>query len=229
MKSNYINHIYQDNFTLNPIASTIDWSDWLIFSLCIISLLVSRMINFEFLSNFFKRGPDYYTNNKISVFNLTLNFVLVSSFFLKYVISIYSPTHSFFNQNSLLTYLILFISISTIILIKFLTLLLLKTLFSAKASFTIYYHLKYYQFIGLLTLPIFILTYFIKAESKIYFIVLAFIIYCILIIIREVEIFLTALQEKISLLYIILYLCTLEILPLILLIKILIGLVLDFI
>lgn len=223
MGTNYIDYIFHNDFSLSPIVSSFDWVDWLFFCLSIISLLVSRLINFDFLTTFFNNPPEYFSTNKVSVFSLSINFVLTSSFFLKHIISINTPAYTFFNQNSLLAYLILFSSISLIILIKFLILYLLRIIFNSKVSFTIYYHLKYYQLIGLLALPLFILTYFVKSDIKIYFFGFAFIIYYLLIILREIEIFLTALKQKVSLLYIILYLCTLEILPLILIIKILIG------
>ncbi len=223
MNSNYINRIFQGDLSLTPINHSIDWSDWVVLSLCVITLLISRIFNFEYINTFHKKNPDFYSTNKASVYSLVINFILTASFFLKQVITTFNFSNSFFNNNSTLIYLTLFFTISGIIILKFLTLYTLRILFNTKYSFTIYYHLKYYQIIGLLMLPLFLFTYFIQIEIKSYVFLVAFIIYGLLIIIREVEIFITALKQKISLLYIILYLCTLEILPLILFIKILVG------
>ncbi len=223
MESNYINQIFQGNFSLTPILHSIDWTDWLVLSLCVVTLLISRLLNFEYLTTFYKKVPGFYSINKASVVSLLLNFILLSSFFIKQILTFYKTSFSFLTNNSLLLYLIIFIIILSVIIIKIALLYFLRVLFNAKVSFTIYFHLKYFQIIGLLLLPLFLYSYFIDSEIKIYFFTGAFIIYILLILMREVEIFLVALKQKISLLYIILYLCTLEILPLILFIKILVG------
>lgn len=225
MESNYINRVFHGDLSLIPIHHSIDWTDWMILSLCVITLLISRLLNFEYLTTFYKKVPDFYSTNKASVVSLLLNFMLISSFFIKQILTANNNKtyFSFLTNNSLLLYLIIFTVILSVIFIKIVILYFLRVLFNAKVNFTIYFHLKYFQIIGLLILPLFLFSYFIKSEIKIYFFISAFIFYVLLILMREVEIFLAALKQKISLLYIILYLCTLEILPLILFIKILVG------
>ena len=223
MNTNYINKVFQTDFYLEPINNSIDWSDWVVLGLCILTLISSRILNFEYLTTFFKKSPDYFSTNKASVLSLVFNFILTSSFFLKQVILAPPLSFSFFKNNNLLIYLTLFLSISALIILKFLTLYLLRILFNTKSNYILYYHLKYYQMMGILILPLFLLSYFLSPEIKTYIYGFSFILYCLLLIRRESEIFFTALKQRVSFLYIILYLCTLEILPLILSIKILIG------
>ncbi|MCB9225040.1 MAG: DUF4271 domain-containing protein [Crocinitomicaceae bacterium] len=77
-------------------------------------------------------------------------------------------------------------------------------------------HLIYYQVTGLILTPILIFSHFFS-ENVYYYIVLGCLVFAGLIIIfRELQSIGRALKARIGVLYIILYLCTLEILPLVL-------------
>ncbi len=113
---------------------------------------------------------------------------------------------------------------------KNLLIFIIAFVFKRRDYFHIQNHFSFYQIIGVIFVPLFILSYFLgdfvvfnksitMLETYTFFGLLALII----LVIRELKSLFTALTKSISLFYIILYLCTLEILPIILLIKILNG------
>ena len=79
-------------------------------------------------------------------------------------------------------------------------------------------HLIYYQVLGLILTPILIFSHFFPSEIYRYFVVGCLIITGLVILYRELQSIGRAIKARIGVLYIILYLCTLEILPLVLLI-----------
>ncbi|MGV6860152.1 MAG: DUF4271 domain-containing protein [Putridiphycobacter sp.] len=219
MEKSYIEIINRADLILASAEHSIDWSDWLILSLSLISILISRISNYNYIPVFLNQNQAFFSTNKLSVFTLLVNFIFTASFFIKQITtSFISPEFS-----PILLYAIIFFSIGAIILLKFLILQVLTFLFDRKTNFSIFYHLKYYQLIGLVIFPIFLLSYFTPEVVKNFIYYSALFIYFGLILYREFRLFLIAIQERISFLYIILYLCTLEILPLILVIKILVG------
>jgi hypothetical protein len=79
-------------------------------------------------------------------------------------------------------------------------------------------HLIYYQVGGIILTPILIISHFFPANLYGIIVVSSIVIVGILILLREIQSLGRAFKARISVLYIILYLCTLEILPLVLLI-----------
>lgn len=220
MDSNYIQHYSQNNFSLEVInPSYLDWSDWVILGVCILTIVISRILNYEYLNRFYKKFYTFSSSNKASIMFLVINFIFVSSFFVKQIL----VSFSFATINNWLLYVYIIVSISSLIILKFLIIYSLRWLFNFKTNYIIPSHLKFFQILGLILLPIFILTYFIANDIKPYVYLVGFMIYSFLIVLREIQLFLIAFKQKISFLYIILYLCTLEILPLILFIKMFIG------
>lgn len=79
-------------------------------------------------------------------------------------------------------------------------------------------HLIYYQVTGLILTPILFLTHFFDA-SIYHYVVIGCLIFCgLAILFREIQSIARALKARVSPLYIILYLCTLELMPLVLII-----------
>ena len=76
-------------------------------------------------------------------------------------------------------------------------------------------HLVYFQVTGVILTPIVILTHYLPGEIQLWTIWICFGLSALSILIRELQTIARALKARISLLYIILYLCTLELLPLV--------------
>jgi hypothetical protein len=216
---NTITKINNSDLSLIPLHQSIDFADWVVIGLCILTILLSRIINSNYIVALFKSKDFSFSNNKVSLISLLLNYIFTLSLFIKSIIEmngrlLISPFY---------TYLILTSILIGITIIKFLTMLSITNIFGGKNNFHTFYHLKFYQITGVVMLPLYIFSYFFNEKSKFYLLSFAFILYVLLIIIREMSAFIIAIKNSVSFLYIILYLCTLEILPLILFIKILVG------
>ena len=79
-----------------------------------------------------------------------------------------------------------------------------------------YNHFIFYQIGGLIMTPFLLFTHFIPAEFQAITTTICLILVMLLLFIREIQSLQRALKARVSVLYIILYLCTLEILPLVL-------------
>ena len=79
-------------------------------------------------------------------------------------------------------------------------------------------HLIYYQVAGIILTPILILTHFLPVESYQFVAWGSLIIAVLIILVREIQSIGRALKSRVSVLYILLYLCTLELMPLVLII-----------
>ncbi len=81
-------------------------------------------------------------------------------------------------------------------------------------------HLVYFQTAAIILTPVFIFTYFVPAQITDSVNLFSSVILLIIIFLREVQTLGRILRRRIGILYIILYLCTLELLPFVLLIKV---------
>jgi len=80
-------------------------------------------------------------------------------------------------------------------------------------------HLIFFQISGILITPVLCFTHFLSQSVQYRVMLMLAILVGIMIFIREIQSFIRAIRVRVSLLYIILYLCTLEIIPLVVIIK----------
>jgi len=83
-------------------------------------------------------------------------------------------------------------------------------------------HLIFFQITGILMTPVLCFTHFSSQTVQNSTIISLAIFICIMIVVRELQSFIRAIRLRVSLVYIILYLCTLEIIPLVVIIKVLV-------
>jgi len=234
MESNLVKYIHDSNFELIQSQHNFDWFNWSIVLVCIVLVIIARQSNYEYLPKLFKLQNNFNTNtnnlSKLPSFLLITNYYLVISLFIwQFLIGLNA-----FNLNTYLIYGLTLISLISLSISKLIIIYIVDILFKRKNHFHIRYHLSFTQIIGIIVLPFYIFSFFLFPNQNldlfvnvtigridIYLFVL--IIFSLTILYREFKSLFAALNNRISLLYIILYLCTLEILPLILAIKILKG------
>jgi len=153
-----------------------------------------------------------FNTNSLSVYLLFFNYILILSAF------IFLLNNSFSSKTSI-PLLLLFISILIFYILKTSILIGIATLFNRKTYFDITNNLKYYQITGLILLPIVGFSYFQTIVIKDTILLIGVLAITITILLHKYKSLVQARQFNISYLYIILYLCTLEILPALYIIK----------
>jgi len=234
MESNHVKYIHDSNFELMQTHQYFDWFSWSIVLVCLILVIVSRLSNYDYISKLFKRHNNFNSNanslSKLSSILLIVNYYLVISLFIwQFIIELNVLT-----LNTYLLFGIVLVSLVSLSTFKIISIYMIDILFKRKNHFHIRYHLSFTQIIGILALPLYVFSFFLFPNQnldlflnvsihKIDIYLFVLILFSLTILFREFKSLFTALNNRISLLYIILYLCTLEILPLILAIKILKG------
>lgn len=223
MPQNNFKYISDPSFNIESINHQIDWLNWAVVLLCAITIISCRISDYNYIPNLFKQKNNFnssqITLKKFSSLALLLNYYLIGSLFIWQILII---TKSSFISSNLLFAIILG-GLIGINIIKFLFISLIDLIFKRKIHFHIKLHISYFQISGLILFPIYVLSFFAPLETKVTTYIIAGILFGLTLIIRELKSLFIALNNRISFLYIILYLCTLEILPLILAIKILKG------
>jgi len=223
MEKNNIEHISNSTFELESINHGIDWLNWTMVLICVISIIGSRISDYNYIPNLFKLKTNYNSNQihtkKISSLSLLLNYLVILTLFIwQYII--------ISGKNFIAPLLLFLLILGGIILgtsLKFLIIYVIDVVFKRKIHFHINLHITYFQISGIILLPFYFLSFFSESGIKSQIYLAVAVLFSLNLIIRELKSLLTALNNRISLLYIILYLCTLEILPLILAVKILKG------
>lgn len=195
------------------LTSSMDTLFWILmgFNLVVIAIVQTlhpHHIKDLFLVTFSKAG----SNSLLDLGRFTsvlLNFTYLTS--MGYVVAYYS------NQSNELILFFIILGILSLLLIKLLSIRILATLADTKKGFMdhINNHFIFFQLGGVILTPVLLFSYSAPTKyNELVLIAIAFLL-TILIFVRELKSILTALEYKISILYIILYLCTLEILPLV--------------
>lgn len=223
MSQSNIEYISNSSFQLETINHSFDWLNWTMVAICVLAIIASRISNYNYIPNLFKQKTNYNSNQttlkKFSSIILTANYVVILTLFIWQYLTITGV--NFFSP--IVLFVIIFGGLIVGIFSKFAIIYMVDVVFNRKVHFHINLHLSYFQLSGVLLVPFYILSFFapVEIKSNVYLVVL--VLFSLTLIIRELKSLFTALNNRISLLYIILYLCTLEILPLILAIKILKG------
>jgi len=214
MPQNTINHITPSNFELLKVNSELNWLNITVILFCILLIIISKSISSKSIASIISLNKNNPLQPKGTItYLLSLNYFIVVTL---YIWNYYALTSIDFNYNS---FFIILISVIGISLLKLTVIYLIDILFKRNNHFHITLHIQFYKLQGIILLLLYILTYFFDNQTltTTYLFILIFTI--ILIIIREIKSLFTALNNRISLLYLILYLCTLELLPIALIIK----------
>lgn len=119
---------------------------------------------------------------------------------------------------------VMLLVIAGVMLLKFLMIRLLGIISETREGLTEHWinHLIYFQIITLILTPVLCFTQFLAQSVKTELLPAMGVFIGILIFIREFQSFIRAIRQRIPVVYIILYLCTLELIPLVVLIRVLV-------
>ena len=207
---------------LSPIANSLDALSWFTLFICLILIAIARATNYGYILELFNPSTNFnqksITLNSRSSYALLINYLLISALYLTLLFNEYGGS-----QMNTLFFLIVFLSFTVLLSIKIGIMYLLANWFNRKFYFDINNSLRYFQIIGILLVPIVGFTFFQSTETKHIFLIINTFIGISTFIYFLYKSLKVAIQLNISLFYIILYLCTLEILPTLLLGKYLLG------
>jgi hypothetical protein len=214
MLLNTLNHIDHTNFELIKLNSEINWLNIIAILICVSLIISSKIVSSDsILSIIGLRNEKTQTAKGLPSYFLNLNyFITVTLFIWNYYSTISDGTHFY-------SFFIILISVIGVSLLKILIIYLIDSLFNRKNHFHIRIHFQFYQLLGVILLPLYVLSYFFEPKNLLVFYLYISILFILVLITREFISLFTALNNRISLLYLILYLCTLELLPVILVIK----------
>ena len=133
---------------------------------------------------------------------------------------------SFFIPGGISSYTFLLIGIaSATVILKFGVMKLVMYLSKTREGVFEHHlnHLVYFQIAGIILTPLLIFTYYLPEDYSGLIALSLAILVAFFIFIREIQSLARAIRSRIAVLYIILYLCTLEILPLVLIIRLFVN------
>lgn len=197
-------------------SSSLDMVTWIVIGICILLILTVRLIHVDYIPFIFSRQK-----NKSDVLPLWSwsSVLLILNFFLIFSLSLFHLSQLLIRSWMPTFYLIILAAISGLYLSKLVVSSVIRRVFEYKAPFYVKIYSYFFQTAGIILLPIYIFSYFISTSYQSAIFILFLSIFIILVLIREIKGLIKAFSYKISLFYIILYLCTLEILPLVLIVK----------
>ncbi len=205
---------------LTPIAGFQDPVTWIIMLLCIVLIGLARLNNFSYIFELFNPSTNY--NHKMisltsrSSYFLLINFFLITSlFFAEFFDDAFSQ-----KINSSIHPVFIILSAFTVFLtLKVGLMLLIANWFKRKVLFDINNLLHYYQIMGIILVPIIGISYFQGDIVRFWATIIILVSGLSLFLYFSYKSLKLALQYNISFFYIILYLCTLEIMPLLLIVR----------
>jgi hypothetical protein len=177
-----------------------------------ITRVMNTMLNFQLADNLFREKNSLA---KRAFFLLNLNFIFVFSLFILMIFRLLSLGYF---DHSLKDYLLIICLVSFIVLVRFLIFYSTAYVFKWMPAVHAHLHVNYLinKNLGLLLLPIvFIAIYTTPLYSKI-MLIIGIILVIIFTVFRLIRGFQIILRNGILLFYAILYLCTLELLPIVL-------------
>jgi len=226
-KMDPLNYFYLTNQTRDGVAigtqfNTVFWS---LITLNIIAITYVKTVYPSYIPVLFRTGiynrqlyqnlqEDLRLNNAGSVL-LTLTYIIA----LTLLLTLFLP----YTTNNIAFKLLS--GLGVVFLIKFIAIRFLRFINKQYDGLTEHWqnHLIFFQILGLLFTPVLAFTYFAPQSVQKYILIGLIIILIGLILIREIHSLMRALRLKISIVYIILYLCTLEIIPLVVFIRALVN------
>lgn len=197
---------------------------WIFVIIGVITVILAKLNNYSYFTYLFNLSNNFnqklFSSRSLSAPLLILNYLISLSLII--TLAFHSVYH-FSNSFSAKSILPIFFSVCIFYFIKTIIQYLLANLFIRNDYFDIKNAFKQYQILGLIFLPLAVFSLYQSLQFQYLTFILAVIILTILYLIQSYSSLKESLQHKISLFYIILYLCTLEILPLFLLAKYLLS------
>jgi len=203
--------------------------------LCLFMLAVVKFrqpVKFRFLLTTFYKGnsviqpfQDGLIITSASAIIMTINFFLVLSIVAFYSMDRVSIVVANMPSQHLIVFGILLLAITASYLVKLASTWATKVAIGEDRGITAYrYNILFFTHqVGILLLPVVFTLAFVDPNNKEYVLYFAYGLIGLLYIYRLVKSILIGINESVPLLYLFLYLCTLEFMPLVVIIKLLIG------
>jgi hypothetical protein len=160
MLLNSITHINHTDFELIRLNSVINWLNIIALLICVSLIISSKIISSNSISSIIGlRKEKAQTSKGLPSYILSLNYFIVISL---YVWNYYKTISDTYFSYS---FFLIFVSIIGISFIKHLTIYLIDTLFKRKNHFHLKLHFQFYQQLGVVLLPLYVLTYFFEPKN----------------------------------------------------------------
>ncbi len=195
------------------LTSTMDTVFWFLMGFNLVVIAIVQTLHPHHIKDLFLVTFSKTTGNSLPELgrftSVLLNFTYLTC--LGVIVTKYS------NQTNELILLFILLGILGVLFVKLIFIRILALLANTKKGFLdhINNHFIFFQIGGVILTPVLLFTYSAPTKYADNVLIVIAILLAILILVREFKSILTALEYKISILYIILYLCTLEILPLV--------------
>ncbi|UKN03635.1 DUF4271 domain-containing protein [Paracrocinitomix mangrovi] len=209
-------------FSGDPLHINYEVIFWICMAINLLFIAIAKTLNQQYISLLFNtaiynRYLIQNTQEELKL-NSTSSILLTITYFLN--LAALSSYQLAFGYNEVILYFVGTLLAASLIKWLVMWILIFVTENRSGISEHIMNHFIFYQLGGIILTPILILSHFFN-ENIHETIVLACLIFAgFLILFREAQSILRALKARISILYIILYLCTLELVPLILIINV---------
>ena len=205
------------------IQAQFDWVFWLLMAFNIFAIAYIRTANAGYFSVLFRTGiynRQLYQNIQEDLRLSGAGSVLLTISYFNCVAIVLSSLISVPNSENWLP-LVILVGAATLILLKYGLIKTLSFISLTKEGTSEHWinHLIYFQICGILITPILCFSHFSAQSIQQNVMLWLAGLICLMIFIREVQSFIRAIRMRVSLIYIILYLCTLEIIPLVVVIK----------
>lgn len=214
---NKVNYVGSEQLT----ASNFDWIFWTLIGFNFIAIAFVRTVNTTYLSALFRTSiynRQLYQNTQEDLRLNSVGSIVLTLAYFNCVALIGS--NFLINAKNYFPFIAL-VGICLIILFKYLAIKILGVLTETKDGLTEHWmnHLVYFQISGLFLTPILFFTHFLPQTFQPQIMLGLAALVLVMIVVREVQSFIRAIRLRLSLVYIILYLCTLELIPLVVTIK----------
>ena len=202
-------------------SSNFNWIFWTLIAFNFIAIAYIKSMNPTYLGTLFRTGlynRQLYQNPQEDLrLNSAGSVVLTVTYFncIALIIS------SFVAGSAVYLPVLILVVAGIIVLIKFVAIRTLGILTETKDGLTEHWlnHLIYFQLSGLILTPLLFFTHFLPQTIQPKIMIAMAVLVAVMILAREVQSFIRAIRLRLSLVYIILYLCTLELIPLVVTIK----------
>jgi len=209
---------------LAEISKTSHSFFWILALIGICSIILARINNNTYINNLLNFSQNYnqkaFFSQSLSSLFLVLNYLIAITLFILIIIHSFSQSEVIFSATygfKILLSVFIFYFLKTSIQY------LIASIFLRKNRFDLRNAIKQYQILGLILLPISIFSLYQSSQFQYSTFIIGAILIAVVSIVQAYNSAKESLQYKISLFYIILYLCTLEILPIFFLAKYFLG------
>jgi hypothetical protein len=219
-----INNVQEIN-EAKPHLVNYDAIFWVLMGLNVLFIAIAKTLKpnylkFLFITAVINRQLLQNTQEELKLRSVTS--ILLTLTYFNCLAIVISSLVDFNNGALILLFLSIFLGAALLKLVLIKSMVFL-TKVSEGSQEHIFNHFIFYQIAGVILSPILIITHFAPESIQTFVIVFSVSLLILLIIVREIQSFFRAINIKVPLLYIILYLCTLELLPLVLIIYALVN------